>query len=487
MGASSKEENGELEAVTSRRGGKDNAPSLSWFYGEKIKADVDVAVKVDARLLYRWAGYYWDAQTEAREERRALQWVEGIAPNKTTAALAKELAKTAVLAARAIPDRSSERVCIPLKNVYLHLEEQVIPPGEVEDDEGSIQQLAGGIFHTFAVGSPAREEWMTYGIDCALNDAEPGKFYEPSVKLADTHFGRFLETCQPDAAVRSLIQEYIGYTLLPDTRHQRCQLWTGEGQNGKSILTRVTAALHRKTASIDLDRLDGFSLEDLIDASLVICDEAPTALKASDRLKKILSGESVKIDRKFQTVISTAITAKWIICTNHKLKVSDQTIGFWRRIVTIPWDVQVPDDKIIVNLDRLIIDKELDVVLEWALEGLLRLLDRGRFPEEPEAVRNLKDEIRTATDSVRSWFKDVEPTVDARYETPKDVIYKHYDQWCFESGHHPVAKNKFFERLFQVLPEARAGEKQKRTGGSCWRILPVRLDKKETDSSTDWN
>lgn len=459
------------DAVSKRKGGgkRDDAPSLSWFYGDEMRKDKDVAARLDARLLYRWREFYWEMQTEAREESRAFAWLKQVAPNKTSAAQAKELAKSAVLDARPMPERKAADVVIPLRNAYLHLEQLALPPAD--GDEG------GSIYHGFKVAPPSRDEWITYGVDCALKDAKPGTFCNPAPQLEGSLFGKFLATTQPDPSVRAYLQEYCGYTLLPDTRHQTALVFYGSGANGKSMLTRIMTALHRKTASIDLDRIDGFQIEDAIDASLIVVDEAPEKGVRTDRLKKLISGETVKIDRKFQSVVSTALTAKWIICTNHKLKVSDQTHGFWRRLVMIPWTVTIPDSDVIVNLDRQIIETELDLVLEWALEGLLRLLDRGRLPPEPDAVRDLKEEVMTETDSVRAWMKDVRVELVANAASPKKDVFKHYERYCEDANVHAVGKSKFWERVYRMMPGAKETDRQKteRINGAIKRTEVVGL------------
>jgi len=232
MGASNSSESAEIEAVISGRSSKDNAPSLSWFYGEKIKADQDVAKRIDERMLYRWEAYYWVHQSTPREEEKAKEWLKLRAPAKTSPTQAAELARMAILDARPLPVRPPENVCIPLKNIYLHLEEQHMAACEVEDADGKLQQMAACSIHALMAAAPTREAGMTYGLACSLDKAKAGHHYLPSADLDGTLFGQFLESSQPDPAVRDLIQEYFGYTLLPDTRFSVACFFQGDGENG---------------------------------------------------------------------------------------------------------------------------------------------------------------------------------------------------------------------------------------------------------------
>ena len=295
MGATSSRENEEIEAVISGRGNKDATPSLAWFYGEKIRTDQDVAKRIDERMIYRWEDYYWADQSMPREEEKAKNWLKVTAPAKTSSTAAAELARMAILDARPLPVSPPENVCIPLKNVYLLLEEQTVPEQEISPPSGDVLNPPTSDHYVLKAVVPNREAGMTYGLACALPKAQVGQHYVPAAKLAGTLFGRFLDLSQPDPAVQALIQEYFGYTLLPDTRFSVACFFQGDGENGKSACCEILSAIHRKVASIDLNQTDGFNLEDLIDASLVVCDETPERLEASasNRFRRRFSSSSV--------------------------------------------------------------------------------------------------------------------------------------------------------------------------------------------------
>lgn len=361
----------EIEAIVSARKAKDSVPSISFFYGEKIRDDENVAVKVDGGILYRWENNFWNSQKHEYEVRRARDWVDNVAASKSSANASEELAKTALQKARELPKVKGE-VCIPLRNAYLHLEEQVFPPSEIEDDEGNAITVAGGVSHVFRVEKPSKDYGMTYVIDCELKTAVEGSYYCPKVDISNTLFGQFLERCQPDPAVRELLQEFTAYTLLPDTRFSVACMNVGGGSNGKSTFMDILKGIHRKVSTIDLNDLDGFHMEDAVDASLIVVDEVPDKINqtASNRWKSIVDGRQVKIDRKFKTVMSTPLYAKWVCSANTPPVTRDTSHGYWRRWITIPWEVEIKDGEKIHNLERRILAEERHVVLEWALEGL---------------------------------------------------------------------------------------------------------------------
>ncbi|HDR9271200.1 DNA primase [Burkholderia pseudomallei] len=390
-------------------------------------------------LLYEWAGTHWTTMADKEGERFALRWIEdgehGIA-NVTNAAAAY---KTAVLWLSELGTPTNAAI-IPVQNGYLHID--------------------GGISlrpHDKALG-------LRHVLSC---DYVPGA---PTPR----EFGAFLECIQPDPDVRARIQEYIGYTLLPDARFQRAQLWVGSGANGKGTLANLVQALHARTAAVQLDRLEGFRLSSMVGASLIYCDEAPQRNINEQIIKSLIAGETVQIDRKYRDPISTRITAKWLALANHVPAIRDTSNGFWRRFDIVPFDVEIPASERDPMLANRIIAHELSGVLNWALEGLMRLLARGRFDEcAPEAIQRAIRSARTETNSVQAWADDRAIGLSTSVDTSKTVVYGAYATWCKTNGMVPDSSPRFWKRLPDTL--GRVDEGRMTTGAGRIRTCNVRL------------
>jgi putative DNA primase/helicase len=286
---------------------------------------------------------------------------------------------------------------------------------------------------------------------------------------------RFIERVLPDASVRAYVQEYMGYTLIADARFQRAQIWLGNGANGKGVLANILQALHAKTASVYLDELDGFKLAPLVNASLIYCDEAPERKLKQNRLKSLIAGETVSIDQKFKDIISRGITAKWLILSNHIPAVSDHSEGFWRRFDIVTFPVHIPEGERDPMLAKDIIRDELGGVLNWVLEGLVRLLARGQFdPKLPEPMYRAKLAARIATNSVAAWADDAAVVRTTVVETPRTMAYRHYKEWCRENGVVAESSIQFWRSLdiaIGPLMDSRA-----KTSGGYVRTSNVRLN-----------
>jgi putative DNA primase/helicase len=380
-------------------------------------------------MPFRWVGTHWQEVELVELEREALRFVAKIAPHKASEKTAASAVKTAILYAAKLP--TSTHTYIPTLSGYISIEGK-----------------------TATLVTAKKECGITYILNCDYNQIG----FCPL-------FDAFLIQALPDPEIRNFIQEYAGYTLLGDSRHQLAVWLIGGGGTGKGTFTDIMASLHRNAVALSIDALDGFNLMGLQSASLVCVDETPARID-EERLKSIVSGNQVKIDIKYRDPISIHPKAKWIICGNQLPSISDQSDGFWRRWFVIPFNVK-PAVKIPLLAEK-IIEKELSGVLNWALEGLKRLLERGSFPPVPQEMRDAQQKGRQQSNSVSEWVEDDGIQYEESCMNTRADVYERYSSWCSKSGSKSVGSQKFWERLRQVfplLPEDRHAARATTIGG----------------------
>ncbi|HBT32375.1 MAG TPA: DNA primase [Pusillimonas sp.] len=388
-----------------------------------LHAFVEYAVKQhqyarEADRLYRWNGTFWSLISDEQMEREVYRWLVENHRMSATPEAARRARAAILLFVSPLPVQPTTTV-LPCLNGYVHID-------------------ASGI----VLRRPEPELGLRYLINCGYNPKE-----QPPVR-----FNAFLETALPDPSVRARVQEYIGYTLMPDARYQRAQFWLGKGANGKGVLQEIVSALHRKSESVFLDRLDGFRLSELVGASLICCDEAPRGRIDEQVLKSLIAGEPVQIDRKYRDPVSSRIQAKWLVSGNHMPRITDHSVGFWRRWDIVPFEVVVPAHQRQTTLAKQIIENELAGVLNWALEGLLRLQRRGGFDMTlPESMANLLKRARQETDPLSAWLEEC-VTVSASAQTNKGAVYDGYRTWCLRNGVQALSSPHFWPRLRDIVP-----------------------------------
>jgi len=380
-------------------------------FAEMLEATGDYVS--DNHYLYQWKGTHWAPFEDQDGERMALKWIAAGGHGTVNATNARAAYQTAL---RWLPIFAQQEpaAIIPLQNGYLHI-------------GSSIALLP----HDKSLG-------LRHVLSCN---------YEPSAP-APKEFQAFLARVLPDVAVQCRVQEYIGYTLLPDARFQRAQIWLGSGANGKGALANIVQALHERTAAVQLDNLDKYRMASLVGASLIYCDEVPQRNINEQAMKSLIAGELVQVERKYKDAASIRVLGKWLMLGNHIPAVTDQSTGFWRRFDIVPFGVEIPERERDADLTKRIIKHELSGVLNWALEGLIRLLARNRFDESiPAAMRTAIHAARTETNSVQAWADDLGIERTTTIETSKVDVYGSYFAWCRENGMSPVASPKFWKRL----------------------------------------
>lgn len=398
----------------------------------------------DGHSLYKWSGTFWQALEERESRRLAYRWLVQNDRDFASDANACAAHKAALLWVGELPEATLETV-IPCQNGYVTL------------DKG--QSL---------LSEPNPEYGLRYELRCCF---DPG--------AAAPRFRQFLAEILPDEDVRARVQEYAGYTLLGDTRFQRAQFWIGQGANGKGTLANIVQALHNRTAAVQLDDLGGFKTSVLLGASLIYCDEAPCSRINEPLLKTLIAGEQCLVDRKYLAPLSVRIFGKWLVLGNSIPTIKDSTHGFWRRWDFVPFSEVIPPKRCDPLLAAKIIEYELSGVLNWALDGLTRLLSRGRFDDHlPQAMQTLLSEARTETNSVRAWHEECSISFSKTPSTTtKDAVYQHYRSWSEHNGLTPRPAPQFWSRLRDIGP---LEETRKRQGTQQVRWCNVHL----TDGTT---
>lgn len=375
-------------------------------------------------LLFEWSQSHWQVIDQLRLQNAAHLLIDAFYAESGSARKIMDAPKAAVSAPRLYPipeERTKHRIgdaIIPCQDVTLDISED----GEI------------------VARAPDKEDGLRYCIDA---------------KWADRHkpcplFTKFIESTLPDPGVRGLVQQYIGYTLIGDTRHEIAQWWFGSGSNGKSVLAEIVSALHRKVAAANLSDLGGFNSEGLIDASLITVDETPRRVDEQG-LKKAISGGEMDINRKYLPGVTVKLRAKWLLRGNEKPSLSEQTDGLWRRLHIIHFEQQFNGKEKDPLLLEKILKNEMAGVLMWAIEGLVKVLKNDGFADVPDCVWAWKREMQTETDNVLGWWTDLEVQVTDTPRIDTKSVYENYSGWCKENGLYPISSINFWKRVRIII------------------------------------
>lgn len=248
----------------------------------------------------------------------------------------------------------------------------------------------------------------------------------------------------PDEGARLIMQEFIGYALIPYMGFEKALVIQGEGANGKSLFLETIQGLlgYDVVDSINMRTLfSRFGSSSLVGKVLNIVNEAGSEYLrggAADDFKNLVSGGRIIADVKNQSPITFNNTAKFIFASNHDIKTGDKSEGWLRRMLIVPFEQDftqsvTPKFEIMEQLRA-----EYSGIFNWALEGLRRLVANQAFSDSTTA--NAKKMAYTRENDITADFFmncleafDLESMANdgkiVRYGTPSSFINYIFDQW----------------------------------------------------------
>ena len=302
--------------------------------------------------------------------------------------------------------------------------------------------------------------------------------YDPSAYCAD--MDKMLNRVfMGDRAVIDLFGEMLGACLLKHNRYQKGFILYGSGSNGKSTLLDVIKRFlgSNNYSTIELDKLtnDRFAAAELENKLANIGDDInQTAIKDTGTLKKLLSGDSLMVQRKNERPFTLEPYATHIFSANTIPRSFDKTQGFYRRWIFIPFNAvfskEDPDYDPLIE-DKLTTDNAMSYLLNLGIRGAQRLMKNGGFTE-PEIVTEALQIYINENSTTLSWLDDTGTDLNYILDKPTDQLYSEFVDWCKNSGIKQafITGKKGFYR--ELINKYNLDEKpRQRNGGKRYFIL----------------
>jgi P4 family phage/plasmid primase-like protien len=434
-------------------------------FASAMLANGNLAIDPSEDVVYRWEGAHWQALSDVEGERLAAKWLRGNLADKAGVSNARNAWSFFKLTAggegAVVPTpRPDGSVIIPTLRAYLRI-----------DSQGRITAEA-----------PDRLEGVRYLVAVDASKSVIGAAYTPQPVPEMSRFGRFLAHAQDDAEVRDFIQEQSALTLMPG-QPQRAAWWYGAKGSGKGTLTTIVRRFHHRVVALDLKSLDGFKLEKIIGASLAVCSEVDRGRWCESIFKQLTGGDEVAVDRKGRPVVSYVSHAKFLICSNPDPWITDPTGAVHRRITPVRWTRTVDESLRNDHLVDEIFAHEADIVLDWMLDGVARMMKnwKGQFRPEsqwPKQVKQWAREIRGTANAVASWIDDCDIAVSAHALHTRREIYNAFAEWAKHHGEHdPISETVFWRSFWPNSSVAASREpaqhRSAETGNGKRTMLPL--------------
>ena len=284
-------------------------------------------------------------------------------------------------------------------------------------------------------------------------------------------FLRYLESMLAEEEIH-LIQEIMGYLLLPVNKAQKSFVFVGAPNAGKSTLLNVVQEIllgSENVSNIPWQNLgDRFNRAELFGKLANIFADLPSKSIDDNGMFKALTGEDfITAERKNKDPFSFRPYARFLFsCNEIPRNYGDRSEGFYRRLLIIRFEKSVPKAKRDPNLAEKLA-AERDGILMWALTGLKRLIASGYVFSETERTRAELEKYRIESNSVLSFAK-LYCVAEEEGVTVRDDLFLRYKEYCGNAGMKPVSQTNFNKELEAGFPEITRG-RDKLSKRRIWR------------------
>lgn len=309
----------------------------------------------------------------------------------------------------------------------------------------------------------------------------------------------FNDIMMGDTEKIELLQKLFGYSLTGDTSLEKFVIIWGEStRNGKSTLLESIAYLmgnadgyalstepevfaemkrDSRQASGEIARLDG--------CRFLESSEPKKNMRLDSALLKKLTGRDKVVCRKlYQSEREFVPRFKLFFNTNHRPKISDDTVFASKRVILIPFERHFTEAEQDIHLkDRLTSKENISGLFNWLVEGYKKFLSDKEL--------KLPDSIEKAIENYRQWNDVVVQFADEELEVQDgnilygENVYQRYVEWSELNGFFVMKKHAFYEALKKrkiMLDTCTVNGKTKRNIVKGYRFI---IDENEPESTTE--
>ncbi len=277
--------------------------------------------------------------------------------------------------------------------------------------------------------------------------------YDPKAKCP--YWLKALEEWIPSPDTQKFLQEFVGMCLIPDVSFRTAVFLYGTGSNGKSMFLDVVRLLFGDgLVSIPLHRLtDRFTTVYLQNKLINICGDIDAKyITDTGVVKGIITGDTLHAEYKHGKDFDFLPVVRLMFSANALPPVADKTHGWYSRWKYVKFPKTFPVNPTYkLEYDRLF-KSELSGILNWALEGLIRLKEHNRWTES-EDMKMSEIEYRSENDNVAAFLDDyaeqIEYSGNVKDTIQTQILHRCYKNWIenYLSGTKSVSLKEFSRRV----------------------------------------
>lgn len=226
------------------------------------------------------------------------------------------------------------------------------------------------------------------------------------------------------------IQEMLGYMMTGSVQGKAFFMLYGEGDTGKSTFINIVQEIigNKNIAALTIQQLgERFAVAELHNKIVNVYADLPKeSMKENIKLKELVSGDLVTVERKNKDPFMFNNMAKFLFSCNTLPPTSDRTDAFFNRciIITMNNKIKVKDPDCMKKLL-----KEKEGIILWAIEGLYRLINnKYKFTISKQTQLNI-NKYKEENDSLEQFLKEKCIQRDG-ISTPISIFKDVYAKYC---------------------------------------------------------
>jgi putative DNA primase/helicase len=167
-----------------------------------------------------------------------------------------------------------------------------------------------------------------------------------------------------------------------------------------------------------------------------------------ERLLSISGEDAIGVPRKHKENWQGTLGVRFLIISNELPSFSDASGVIASRCILLRLRKSFLGRENTILTETLL--SELTGILNWAIEGLRRLQARGHFVQ-PASSAEMIELLEDVASPIRRFIKEC-CDVGTELGVARDVLYKAYDEWREQNGHHRMSRTKFGQALIAAEP-----------------------------------
>lgn len=232
---------------------------------------------------------------------------------------------------------------------------------------------------------------------------------------------------------QDFVQEWFGYCLAGGHQANAFLLVYSKGGEGKStffsVLENLIGRINSSAATLNNLNTD-FGLEPLVGKKVNISTESGSSAFNTSKLKAITAGEKITVNRKNMAETDMTLPAKLIFLLNELPQLSDDSRGFARRLLILPFLNVLPAEKQDKHLAKRL-NGELSGILNWALEGLQRLQSNNYNFTVSKSMRAIQNQYLGSSNVMKLYIKSrIIPDNNPMNKVQANVFTADFIQWA---------------------------------------------------------